>query len=122
MAGLRVYAALIGLSLYVAKTCIRWAAASSSLGQPRWRGAGATLGFAAATSSLALILALAIHAFFTGGFPYYSRLLLIASRIGFLTAFVGILGGLAGKDPLEVPTIVTTGTCLLIWFLEAMAQ
>jgi uncharacterized membrane protein YqaE (UPF0057 family) len=46
----------------------------------------------------------------------------LAFRVGFLTALCGVVGVLIGKGQLEVPTIVSSLLCLLIWFLEAVTQ
>jgi len=69
-----------------------------------------------------VIVALGIHALITGGLPYYSPPLMLAFRVGFLTALCGVVAALIGTGQLEVPTIVSSVLCLLIWFLEAMAQ
>jgi len=47
---------------------------------------------------------------------------MLAFRVGFLTALCGAVAALVGKGHLEVPTIVSSLVCLLIWFVEAMAQ
>jgi hypothetical protein len=122
VASLLVYTFLIGLALYVAKTWVRWVSSGATLTEPRWRSLAATIGLAASTFSLSLIIALAIHAVITGGFPYYSRPLMTAFRVGFLTALTGVLGALIGKGSLEVPAIISSILCLLIWFVEAVAQ
>ena len=82
----------------------------------------ATLGFAVSTVSLLVIVILGMHALFTGGFPYYSPPLMLAFRVGFLTALSGLLAGLIGRGPLERPTIVSSLICLLIWFVTGLAQ
>ena len=46
----------------------------------------------------------------------------LAFRVGFLTALCGVVGALIGKGHLEVPTIVSSLLCLLIWILEAGTQ
>jgi hypothetical protein len=46
----------------------------------------------------------------------------IAFRIGFLTALFGALSALIGKGQLEKPTIISSLHCILIWFVEALAQ
>jgi hypothetical protein len=122
MGGVLVYASLLGLLLYVARTWIRWLRSGAELVDPQWRSIVTTFGFAASSSSLLVIIVLAIHAVITGGFPYYSPPLMLAFRVGFLTALAGILAALVGKGPLEVPTIISSTLCLLIWFVEAMAQ
>ena len=63
-----------------------------------------------------------MHALFTGGLPYDHPVLMLALRIGFWSAVVGILASLLGKGLLEVPTIVSSVLCLLIWLMEAIAQ
>jgi hypothetical protein len=63
-----------------------------------------------------------VHALITGGFPYCSPPLMLAFRIGFLTALCGVVAALIGKRQLEAPTIVSSLLCLLIRFVEAMAQ
>lgn len=122
MGGVLVYTFLLGLLFYVARTWVRWFGNSAKLVEPRWRSIVTTFGFAASSSSLLVIVILAIHAIFTGGFPYYSPPLKLAFRVGFLTALAGVFAALVGKGPLEVPTIISSMLCLLIWFVEAMAQ
>ncbi len=80
------------------------------------------LGFTAATISLLLILVIGVHAIVTGGFPYYHPALMLTMAIGFLTAIFGVLAAIAGKGPLEIPTIICSTLCLLIWFGSAVAQ
>jgi hypothetical protein len=47
---------------------------------------------------------------------------MLAFRVGLLTALCGVLAALIGKGRLEVPTIISSLLCLLIWFVEAIAQ
>jgi hypothetical protein len=122
MAVLLVYAFLLGFSFYIARTWVRWFRNTARVVDPKWRSIVTTLGFTASSSSLLVIDFLAVHAIFTGGFPYYSPPLMFAFRVGFLTALAGVLGAIVGKGPLEVPTIVSSALCLLIWFVEAVAQ
>jgi hypothetical protein len=122
MDGLIVYALLLGLALFVAMTWARWIAADAKFVEPRWRSLFATIGFVFSTSSLVMIIALAIHALVTGGLPYYSRPLMAAFGLGFLTAIAGVLGAILGKGPLEIPTIISSLLCLAFWLMEAVAQ
>lgn len=80
------------------------------------------LGFGLTTASLLLINALAIHAFITGGLPYYHPLLLLTMGLGFFSALLGMLAAFVGTGPLENPTIAVSVLCLLIWIVEAIAQ
>jgi hypothetical protein len=122
MGGVIVYTFLAGLVFYVARTWLRWSKSGTKWPDPQWRSIVATLGFVASSSSLLLIVGLAVHAIITGGFPYYSAPLMFAFRIGFLTSFAGIIGAVLGKGPLEIPTIISSLLCLLIWLMEAFAQ
>ena len=116
------YGLLIALCAYVVRSWLRWSRAEVKLSPPRWRSGIATIGFGASTASLTLIVALCVHALITGGFPYYSPPLMLAFRVGFLTALCGVVASLIGKGQLEVPTIVSSLLCLLIWFAEGIAQ
>jgi hypothetical protein len=113
---------LIAFCVYVTRVWVRWFHADVKLSPPRWRSGIATVGFGASTLSLMLIVALAVHALITGGFPYYSPPLMMAFRIGLRSALCGVVAALIGKGQLEVPTIVSSLLCLLIWFVEAVAQ
>jgi hypothetical protein len=120
--GIVIWGLLIAFCMYMVRTWLRWSRAEVKLPPPQWRSGITTVGFGASTASLALIVALGLHAFITGGFPYYSPPLMLAFRIGFLTALCGVMAALIGKGQLGVPTIVSSLLCLLIWFVEAMAQ
>ena len=122
MGAIVVWGLLIGFSVYTVSTWLRWCRAEVRLSPPRWRSGIAVLGFGASTASLTLIVALGVHALITGGFPYYSPPLILAFRLGFLTALCGVVAALIGTGQLKVPTIVSSLLCLLIWFVEAMAQ
>jgi hypothetical protein len=113
---------LIALCVYVARTWVRWSRSDLKLSEPQWRSSVTTFGFGASTASLVVIVALAAHALTTGGLPHYHFILLLAFRVGFLTALCGIMASLIGTGQLEVPTIACSLVCLLIWFVEAMAQ
>ena len=117
-----VWGLLIAFCIYIVRTWLRWSRAEVKPSPPRWRSGVATIGFGASTASLTVIIALGIHALITGGFPYYSAPLILAFRVGFLTALCGVVAALIGTGQLEVPTIVSSVLCLLIWFVEAMAQ
>lgn len=117
-----VYGSLGTLCVYVGKTWARWLHSENRLSMPRWRSIILVLGFVASTVSLTVIVFVAVHALATGGFPYYSRPLILSFRIGFLTALLGILAALLGKGQLEKPTIISSLICLLIWIVEAAAQ
>ena len=117
-----VWGLLIAFCYYVVRSWVRWSRTEVKLTPPRWRSAVTTTGFAAASISLAVIIALGAHAIFTGGLPYYHPILMLAFRIGFLTALIGVLAALIGKGQLEKPTIISSLLCLLIWFAEALAQ
>jgi hypothetical protein len=122
LGGIVIWGLLIAFCVYIVRTWLRWSRAEVKLSPPRWRSGIATIGFGASTASLTLIVALGVHALFTGGLPYYSPPLMLAFRVGFLTALCGVVSALMGKGQLEVPTIVSSLLCLLIWFVEAMAQ
>jgi hypothetical protein len=122
MGGLFVYAMLIGLCVYVVNAWLRWSDVRREIKSPKSRIAVTTIGFGSSSFSLAVIIALAIHALLTGGFHYYHPVLILAFRAGFLTALCGTLTALVGTGELEIPTIITSLLCLLIWFVEAMAQ
>jgi hypothetical protein len=117
-----VWVPLIVFCAYVVRTWLRWSRSEVRFSPPRWRSGITTVGFGASTASLTLIVALGVHAIITGGFPYYSAPLMLAFRIGFLTALCGLAAALVGTGQLEAPTIVCSLLCLLIWFIEAMAQ
>jgi hypothetical protein len=117
-----VWALLIAFCVYVVRSWVRWFRTAVKLTPPRWRSAVTTVGFGASTVSLTVIVMLGVHAFITGGLPYYSPPLMMAFRMGFLTALCGVLAALIGKGQLEVPTIISSLLCLLIWFVEAIAQ
>ena len=122
LSGIVVWVPLTALCIFVVRTWLRWFRAEVKLSPPRWRSGVTTIGFGASTASLTLIVALGIHALITGGFPYYSPPLMLAFRIGFLTALCGVVAALIGKGQLEKPTFVSSLLCLLIWFVEAVAQ
>jgi hypothetical protein len=117
-----VWGLLIAFCFYVVRSWVRWSRGEVKLTPPRWRSSVTTVGFAAASTSLAVIIALGAHAIFTGGLPYYHPILMLAFRIGLLTALIGVLAALIGKGQLEKPTIISSLLCLLIWFAEALAQ
>lgn len=117
-----VWVPLIAFCVYVVRTWLRWFRSEVRLGPPRWRSGITTVGFGASTASLILIVAVGVHAIITGGFPYYSAPLMLAFRVGFLTALCGLASALVGTGQLEVPTVVSSLLCLLVWFVEAMAQ
>jgi hypothetical protein len=117
-----VWSLLIAFCSYVVRSWFRWSRTEVKLTAPRWRSGVTIVGFAASSVSLSVIIALGAHAIFTGGLPYYHPLLMVAFRIGFLTALVGVLAALTGKGQLEKPTIISSLLCLLIWFVEALAQ
>ena len=122
LGGVILWGLLIAFCIYVVRTWLRWSRSDVKLGPPRWRSGIATAGFGASTASLTLIVGLGVHAVITGGFPYYSPPLMIAFRVGFLTALCGVVAAIIGKGQLEVPTIISSLLCLLIWFVEALAQ
>jgi hypothetical protein len=113
---------LVALSFYVAQTWMRWSRNDPRLAKPQWRSGITAFGFGATTVSLAVIVSLAVHALITGGLRYYHPLLLFAARLGFVTALLGMIAALIGSGQLEVPTIVCSGLCLLIWFVEGVAS
>jgi hypothetical protein len=113
---------LAALSFYVARTWMRWSRNDPRPARPQWRSGITAVGFAASTVSLAVIVSLAIHALITGGLRYYHPVLLFAARFGFVAALLGIVAALIGSGQLEVPTIVCSGLCLLIWFVEGVAS
>jgi hypothetical protein len=117
-----VWGFLIAFCMYVVRTWLRWFRAEGKLSPPRWRSGITTIGFGASTACLTVIVTLGVHAFVTGGLPYYSPPLMMAFRVGFLTALCGVLAALLGKGQLKVPTIISSLLCLLIWFVEAIAQ
>jgi len=45
-----------------------------------------------------------------------------AMGIGILTALAGMVAAFIGAGQLENPTIAVLGLCLLIWFVEGVAQ
>lgn len=122
MGVIAIYAVLIGLSVYVVSSWVRWFRTDVKLTNPKWRTVIATLGFVASTASLAAITALSVHAILTGGFPYYHPVLVLGFRVGFLTAACGLIAALIGTGQLKVPAISCSLLCLLIWFVTAMAQ
>lgn len=117
-----VYGFLIALCVYVARTWVCWSRSDVKLSEPQWRSGLTTFGFGASTASLVVIVALAAHALITGGLPHYHPVLLLVFRVGFLTALCGMMTSLIGTGQLEVPTIACSLLCLLIWFVEAIAQ
>ena len=121
-ASMIVDAFLIALGFYVARTWVRWFRSPVKLVEPRWRSVTTLFGFALTTASFLIIAALAVHAVITGGLPYYDRVLMGAMRVGILTALVGMAAAFIGTGQLENPTIAVSGLCLLIWFVEELAQ
>jgi len=117
-----VWGLLIAFCAYVTRSWVRWSRNQVKLTPPRWRSGITIIGFGASTTSLAVIVALGAHALITGGLPYYHPILMLAFRVGFLTALGGVLAALIGTGQLEVPTTFSSLLCLLIWFVEAMAQ
>ena len=125
LASLLVYVFILILCLYVVMTWIRWARHKTNPNEPKWkkfRDVITAFGFALTSISLGLINALAVHAFVTGGLPYYHPILLLAFRLGFFSALFGMLAAFIGTGQLENPTIAVSGLCLPIWILEAIAQ
>ena len=122
LGGIVVWGPLIAFCVYIVRTWLRWSRSDARLSPPRWRNSVATVGFGASTASLTLIVVLGVHAIITGGFPHYSAPLMLAFRFGVLTALCGLMAAFIGTGQLEVPTIVSSLLCLLIWFVEAMAQ
>src|ERR1700747_2415786 len=100
-----VWGLLLAFCVYVVRSWVRWFRVEVKLSPPRWRSGITTIGFGASTVSLTVIVTLGVHAFITGGLPYYSPPLMMAFRMGFLTALCGVLAALIGKGQLEVPTI-----------------
>jgi hypothetical protein len=122
IASMIVYAFLIAVCFYVARTWVRWFRSKVRLAEPRWRSGVTVFGFALTTASLLIIVALAVHAVITGGLPYYHPILMRAMGIGILTALAGMVAAFIGTGQLENPTIAVSGLCLLIWFVEGIAQ
>jgi Co/Zn/Cd efflux system component len=122
IAGMIVYAFLIVLSFYVARTWVRWLRSKVKLTEPRWRSGTTVFGFALTIVSLLLIVALAVHSLITGGLSYYHPTLMRAMRIGVLTALAGMVAAFIGTGQLENPAIAVSGLGLLIWFVEGIAQ
>jgi hypothetical protein len=120
--GIVVWGPLIAFCVYIVRTWLRWSRSEERLSPPRWRSGITAFGFGASTASLTLIVALGVHAIITGGFQHYSVPLMLAFHIGILTALCGLLAALIGTGQLEVPTIVSSLFCLLVWFVEGMAQ
>src|ERR1043166_1386890 len=113
---------LLAFAAYVLWAWIGWLQADEKFVDPRWRSWVTVIGFGAATTSVLIIVLLATHALLTGGFPYYHPVLMGGMTIGFLSALLGVLCALIGKGKLEIPTIVCSVLCLLILFVEAIAQ
>src|SRR5258708_30738382 len=65
-----VYASLIALCSYVARTWLRWLRTEVKLPEPRWRSGVTVFGFALTTTSLLVIVVLALPAFITAWLPY----------------------------------------------------
>ena len=105
LGGIVIWGLLIAFCVYIVRTWLRWSRAEVKLSPPRWRSGITTIGFGASTASLTLIVALGLHAFITGGLPYYSPPLMLAFRVGFLTALCGVVAALIGKGQLEVPPL-----------------
>jgi hypothetical protein len=122
IASMIVYAILFALCFYVARTWVRWFRSKVRLAEPRWRSGVTVFGFGLITASLLIIVALAVHAVITGGRPYHHPLLMRAMGIGILTALAGMVAAFIGTGQLENPTIAVSGLCLLIWFVEGIAQ
>ena len=125
VASVLAYALVLILSWYVVATWISWFRNKTKPIESRWgrwRRNITVLGFALASVSLLIINALVVHAFITGGLPYYHPLLVFAFRVGFLSALLGMLAAFMGTGQLENPTIAVSGLCLLIWLVEAFAQ
>jgi hypothetical protein len=125
LASVLVYVFILILSFYVAATWMRWFRNRTKPTESRWsrwRRAITVLGFAVTSVSLLLINTLAVHASITGGLPYYHPILLLAFRVGFLSALLGMLAAFVGTGQLENPTIAVSGLSLLIWFVEGIAQ
>ena len=117
-----VYALLIWLCAYVARVWRRWFRSDPETDKLKWRRGAAAFGFASGSLSLVMIIALASHALITGGLPYDHPMLLFTLRAGFWAAALGLVTAVIGTGQLEVPTIVCSALCLLIWIAEAMAQ
>ncbi|MBZ5571876.1 MAG: hypothetical protein LAO09_08360 [Acidobacteriia bacterium] len=121
-ASLIVYLLLIWFSVYVVRAWARWFRSETKLSDPRWRSGAAAFGFAASTVSLLIVIAVAVHAFITGGLPYYHPIFLLAFRVGLLTALCGVGAATIGKGQLETPAVVSSLLCLLVWIIEGVAQ
>jgi hypothetical protein len=122
IASIMVYTFLIALCFYAGKTWLRWFRSNVRLTEPRWRSGVTVFGFTLTTVSLLIIVALALHAVITGGLPYYHPILMRAMGIGISTALAGMVAAFIGSGQLENPTIAVSGFCLLIWFVEVIAQ
>lgn len=119
---LTAWGLLIAFCSYIVRSWVRWSRSDVKLAAPRWRSAVTLFGFLTVNVSLAVFIAVGVHAIFTGGLPYYHPVLILAFRIGFLAALMGMLAALIGKGQLDKPTIISSLLCLLIWFAEGLAQ
>jgi hypothetical protein len=113
---------LIAFGSYIVRSWVCWSRSDVKLVAPRWRSSVSLIGFLAVNISLAVFIAVAVHAIFTGGLPYYHPVLILAFRVGFLGALLGSLAALVGKGQLDKPTIISSLLCFLIWFAEGLAQ
>jgi hypothetical protein len=89
---------------------------------PRWRANTALAGLCFATFSTVLSAFLYVHAFFTGGFPFYHPVELFCIRYGFLSALLGLIASLVGKGSLRPHVALASFLNLFLWFADAMAQ
>ena len=113
---------LISLTVwfYVGWSWVRWARHRVAASGPR--SLIALLGFAVLSFSIAIEGFMTIHAWVTGGYPYYHPVELFSIRIGFWTAFVGFVAAIVGKGILRLPGVVVSSFLLCVWVLAGLAQ
>lgn len=109
------------LSWYVLRSWVRWSRNSIKFEAPKLRTIISFVGFVCATSSLITIiiffLCSALGADVIPGHPIWA----ITMLLGLATACFGILAALAGSGRLEIPTVICSVLCLLVWIAHGIA-
>ena len=72
---------LFAMCFYVARTWTRWVRRDVKVAAPKWRSAITTLGFAASTVSLVVIVMLVLQSLINGGLAPFHPTILLALRV-----------------------------------------
>jgi hypothetical protein len=106
---------------YVAWTWVTWLRSGEKSYQ-KWRVVASATGLCFGTISTFFSGYLFAHATVRGGYPFYHPLELLCIPVGSLTALLGLVAALIGKEKLRLPVAIISTWNLLLWFGDAMAQ